>query len=289
MITSKNNFKGYLRKHYPDVASYPVYGQPIYILDKPLSDIDNYNYNIQQLPNGKYVAFVGISISEATRLLTELRNNGVPRNSRVTEKRTAPTTFSCFEAWLERHGIVPTNRTFCNNMSPVDCLHSEQIAGLPTDKEGNILSINKRGVWYMYELPIEADDGIRFSNIPHIVATNIDGNNVLITLIKASASRYKSKKQRFIEKFQFMQPIYEKLIASCAVAEQHDQVREYSEAEMKWNEAKHLCEQYMNTQFETEGGYIDVDEMKEAFRNGSLGLYTRNPDKLYKSDSEETF
>lgn len=276
MITTKNNFKGYLRKHYPDITAYPIYGQPVYILDKALSDIDNYNYNIQQLPNGKYVAFIGISVQEATKLFTDLKTNGIPRNSHVTEKKTAPTTFSCFEAWLERHNVTPANRTFCNNMTPSECLHSENIESCAESQ--------KKGTWYMYELPPYVDNGEYFANIPHIVVSNVDNTESLIVLIKASASRYKSKKQRFLEKFQFMQPIYEKLIAACAVADQCD----HSEATMKWSEAHSLCIQYMNTQFETEAT-VDIDKMKEAYRNGTLGLFVRDPSNMLTESDEETF
>lgn len=276
MITTKNNFKGYLRKHYPDITAYPVYGQPIYILDKGLSDIDNYTYNIQQLPNGKYVAFIGISIQEATRLLTELRTNGVPRNSHVVEKRTAPTTFSCFEAWLDRHNVTPINRTFCNNMTPEECFHHSNILGCSAPQQ--------KGTWYMYELPSYIDNGEYFANIPHVNVDYGEQGSIIICLIKASASRYKSKKQRFLEKFQFMQPIYEKLISACAVADHCDS----SEAEMKWSEALTLCTQYMNMQFETEA-IINIDKMKEAYRNGTLGLFVRDPSNMSAEDNEETF
>lgn len=279
MITTKNNFKGYLRKHYPDISAYPVYGQPIYILDKRLSDIDNYNYNVQQLPNGKYVAFIGVSISEAMNLLADLRNNGIPKNSHVVEKKTAPTTFSCFEAWLERHNVEPLHRTFCNNMTPEECFHSEHIEGCSVPQQ--------KGVWYMYELPSYIDNGERFANIPHVNVDYGDQGKIIVVLIKASASRYKSKKQRFLEKFQFMQPIYEKLIAACAVAQNLEQ-QDNPEAKEAWFDAANLCNQYMSAQFEIEAT-VDVNEMKEAYRNGTIGLFTRNPDVLHHEDNEETF
>ena len=280
MITTKNNFKGYLRKHYPDITAYPIYGQPIYILDKELSDIDNYNYNVQQLPNGKYVAFIGISITEATKLFTTIKENGIPRNGHTTEKKTAPTTFSSFEAWLERHNVEPLHRTFCNNMTPEECFHSSDIAGCSAPQ--------RKGTWYMYELPSYIDNGERFTNIPHIVID--DGTkrgDILIVLIKASASRYKSKRQRFMEKFQFMQPIYEKLIAACAVAQSMEQ-QDNPEHKEAWADAVNLCNQYMNMQFETEGA-VNVDEMKEAYKNGTIGLFTRNPEVLHYENNEESF
>lgn len=280
MITTKNNFKGYLRKHYPDITAYPVYGQPIYILDKGLSDLDNYTYNVQQLPNGKYVAFIGISVDEAIRLFTDLKTNGIPRNSHTTEKKTAPTTFSSFEAWLERHGIEPLHRTFCNNMTPEECFHHSNILGCSTPQQ--------KGVWYMYELPSHADNGERFANIPHVNVDYGEQGSIIVCLIKASASRYKSKKQRFMEKFQFMQPLYEKLIAACAIAQNMERDQESPESKEAWFDAAAICNQYMNTQFETEGE-VDVFEMKEAYKNGTLGLFTRNPAALHNTDSAETF
>lgn len=271
MITTKNNFKGYLRKHYPNINAYPVYGLPMYILDTPLNDIDNYTYNVQPLPNGKHVAFIDVSPAAATVLLTQLREHGVPSNGHSPERIEAPTTFSCFEAWLERHGIRAINRTFCNNMSPQECLHSDCIVSCSAPQ--------KKGVWYMYELNESEDDGKRFVNIPHITI-----DDTLIVLIKASASRYKSKRQRFIEKFQLMQPIYEKLIAACAVADQMDVTLDPG-ASVQWEEARKLCTQYMNIQFETEGN-VDVNEMKEAFRNGTIGLYVRDVSRMHIEDSE---
>lgn len=277
MITTKNNFKGYLRRKYPNIVATPVYGLPLYILDKPLSEVDNFSYNIQPLPNGKYVAFIGISIQEATRLLEQINKEGIPSASRTHEKETAPTTFSCFEAWLDRHQFSFINRTFCNDMSPRDCFHSDNILGCTSPLH--------KGTWYMYELPAYIDDGKRFVNIPHIIIDDGTGRgDILIVLIKASASRYKSKKQRFIEHFQLMQPIYEKLIVACATAVANE-TKESGSGTVEWEQAKALCEQYMNIQFQTTG-VVDIEEMKEAYRNGTIGLFTRDISKLYTEDSE---
>lgn len=268
MITTKNNFKGYLHRKYPDIISYPIYGLPIYILDKSLDEVDAWDYHQQQLPNGKFIVFIGINVAEATKLLTQLNKTGIPTHGHTREKETAPTTFSCFEAWLERHQEKWINRTFCNNMSPRDCLHSDDILCCSAPL--------RKGTWYMYELPAYLDTGKAFDNIPHIVID--DGTNrgdILIALIKASASKYKSKKQRFIEKFQFMQPIYEQLIAACAVATGQDD----------WDKAHALCIQYMSTQFEREGT-VDIDKMKEAYCNGTIGLFVRDPENLYPGDTE---
>lgn len=266
MITTKNNFKGYLRRKYPNIKAYPVYGLPIYILDQMLNDIDNWTYNLQALPNGKFAVFIGVSVTEATTLLENLNKEGIPDNSHKRERDTAPTTFSCFEAWVERHHEKWFNRTFCNNMSPQECFHSDDILGCDAPL--------KKGTWYMYELPPYLDDGKRFMNIPHIIID--DGTkrgDVLIVLIKASASRYKSRRQRLLEKFQFMQPIYEQLIAACATQD--------------WDKALSLCNQYMTMQFEREGS-VDLNKMKEAYTNGTIGLFTRDINNL-RSEDTETF
>lgn len=284
MITTKNNFKGYLRRHYPEIAAYPVYGLPVYILDKPLNPMDTYKYNVQQLPSGKYVVFIGISVQEATELFSKLIKEGIPVNSKPREHDTAPTTFSSFENWLDRHNIKPLNRTFCNDMSPYECFHREDIQGLEQDNEGNLRDIRKKGVWYMYELSASIDNGVLFKHIPHITLNYGDdeSHTVLIVLIKAAASRYKSRRQRFLEKFELMRPLYEQLIASCAVA----QNEEGDEVGPEWEKAKTLCEQYMNMQFDLTDGFVKIEELMEAYSDGTINLFTRNPGKLYHEDSE---
>lgn len=272
MITTKNNFKGFLRRKYPTINAYPVYGLPMYILDHPLNQIDTWEYNVQPLPNGKYVAFIGVTVQEATKLLEQLNKDGVPSNSHSREKETAPTTFSCFEAWLDRHQIKAFNRTFCNNMSPEECFHSEHIESCPAPQ--------KKGTWYMYELPGYINTGKTLANIPNITVDYGPKGDITICLIKASASKYKSKRQRLMEKFQFMQPIYEQLIAACAIASQNDSAAD-------WDKALGLCIQYMQVQFEKEG-IVNVDKMKEAYKNGTIGLFTRDPNNMY-IDNDETF
>lgn len=270
MIKSKNNFKGMLRRKYPNVKSYPIYGLPIYILDRKLSEEDNWNYNVSELPNGKFAAFIGVTVQEATDLLSKMRDEGVPKNSHTHTNPTAPTTFSCFEAWLDRNDYKYINRTFCGNMTPAECFHSESIEGC--------IDIHHKGTWYMYELPGALDDGIRFSRAPHVTMDYGARGKVIIVLVKASSSRYKSKKQRFIEKFDLMQPIYEKLIAACAIAS----TTEGSD----WSEALLLCNQYMHIQFETDSGSVDVEKLKEAYTNGTLNLFTRDVENLCIEDSE---
>lgn len=261
MITTKNNFKGYLRRRYPKIIAIPIYGLPVYILDQPLSPEDMYLYNIQPLTNGKYAAFIGVTIPEATKLLEGINSGKITQTNKTREKETAPTTFSCFEAWLERHQIKWINRTFCNNMSPEECLQSNHIESCSAPQV--------KGTWYMYELPGYVNDGKTLANIPNITVGYGPERDVIICLIKASSSKYKSKKQRFIEKFQFMQPIYDQILIACAKEE--------------WDKAETLCNQYMAIQFDRTG-MVDKDSMTEAYKNGTIGLFLRNPDNLREDD-----
>lgn len=261
MITTKNNFRSYLRKHYPNINAYPIFGTPAYVLDKQMSDLDNYIYNLQSLPNGKFVVFIGVTIEEATNLFNKLKSGNIPKSSHERNNPTAPTTFSCFEAWLDRNDYKYMNRTFCSNMTPEECFRTENIESCAAPR--------KKGTWYMYELPGYIDDGKRFENIPHVTLDYGERGDVIIVLIKASASVYKSKKQRFLEKFQLMQPLYEQIIVACATGD--------------WEHAQLLCIQYMNIQFDIEGT-IDIEKIKEAYCNGTIGLFLRDPKNMSKED-----
>ena len=76
MITTKYNFKLWLKRKYPDVIANPVYGVPAYLLSKALSTEDMYLYNVQQLPSGQYIVFSMHNFS----------NHSV--NEKVTSRRT---------------------------------------------------------------------------------------------------------------------------------------------------------------------------------------------------------
>ena len=283
MITTKYNFKLWLRKKYPHITATPIYGMPAYILSKPLNPADNFAYNVQQLPDGRYVVFVGVSIHELKDYLNTLRVNGIPQTNYRAIRITAPTTFASFQSWLDRNHIVPLNRTFCSNDS-VSNLFKD-----PTQ------SMEKRA-WYMYELPITEEHRIGDNNtetlfkvIPHMYSTSTTDEgltvNVVIVLIKASTSSYKSKKQRFIEKFDLMQPLYEKLIADCAKAQFVEESGEPADDE--WNIAIATCNQYMGILFEREG-YVEISALKEAVHEGSLGLFTRNPENFVSHEGDPT-
>lgn len=279
MITTKYNFKLWLHKKYPHITATPIYGLPAYILSQTMNAQDNFMYNTQQLPDGRYVVFVGCNPATIRQLMQQLKEEGVPKADYRSVRTTAPTTFASFQMWLDRHDITPLNRTFCAN---------DSIANLFKDETR---STEKRA-WYMYEIPLplpQQDEEKVFENVPHIrsVSTTLEGLKVpvVIVLIKASSSRYKSKKQRFIEKFDLMQPLYEKLIADCAKAQVMEDRGEPADTE--WNEAVATCEQYMGILFEREG-HVEISALKEAAHEGSLGLFTRDPERLVSDESDQT-
>lgn len=279
MITTKYNFKLWLHKKYPHITATPIYGLPAYILSQTMSAQDNFVYNTQQLPDGRYVVFVGCNPATIRQLMQQLKEEGVPKADYRSVRTTAPTTFASFQMWLERHNITPLNRTFCSNDSEADLFKDET------------RSTEKRA-WYMYEIPLplpQQNEEKVFENVPHThsVSTTLEGLKVevVIVLIKASTSRYKSKKQRFIEKFDLMQPLYEKLIANCAKAQFMEERGEPADTE--WNEAVATCEQYMGILFEREG-HVEISTLKEAAHEGSLGLFTRDPERLVSDESDQT-
>lgn len=278
MITTKYNFKLWLHKKYPHITATPIYGLPAYILSQTMNAQDNFMYNTQQLPDGRYVVFVGCNPATIRQLMQQLKEEGVPKADYRSVRTTAPTTFASFQMWLERHDITPLNRTFCSNDSEANLFKDET------------RSTEKRA-WYMYEIPLplpQQDEEKVFENVPHThsVSTTLEGLKVpvVIVLIKASTSRYKSKKQRFIEKFDLMQPLYEKLIADCAKAQFMEERGEPADAE--WNEAVATCEQYMGILFEREG-HVEISALKEAAHEGSLGLFTRDPERLVSDESDQ--
>ena len=277
MITTKYNFKQWLHKAYPDIIATPIYGFSGYVLSKPLSDIDNFKYNVQQLANGRYVVFVGVAPgSDYVRdALKELNTKGIPTIRIGRQHTTAPTTFSSFENWLTRNKITPLNRTFCSHTTAATLFQDDTAS-----KENR--------TYYMYELPIWNKEGSLFINdspvpdvfinIPYKIIINNTGAPIVVVLIKACNSSYKSKKQLFAEKFALMQPLYEKLISLCAKARTMDDIQ-HGSGTIEWQQAKSICEQYMGIQFETTGT-IDLEKMKEAANDGCLSIWTRDRQNL---------
>lgn len=256
MITTKYAFRQWLHKKYPDIVAYPIYGMPAYILSQPLDEFDTFTYNVQQMPNGQYIVFIGSTIDEVREMMTQIKTKGVPtREHKASEY--APTTFSAFEQWLVKNNVSYVNRTFCSNKTPSDCFH------MPYTQ-----CVEKR-TWYMYEFTFEPMHEKLFSRSPYIKT-----NGVSIVLIKASSSIYKSKKQRFVEHFNIMQPVYEQMIVALTKNDM--------------DVAVNMAVKWMSEMFETERSFtINADKMKEAFDKGEISLFVRDRNNMHFSDNEE--
>ena len=252
MIRTYHNFKQWVSRHYPNINIMPVYGTGAYILDKPMSPEHMYEYMVQQLPNGNYIVFPGLTAEQVAEQFTSIVKDGVPR--RVTK---IPTTFSSFEDWLTRNSIKPLHRTHVTDISPADALHDSSLDHI-------------KGNWYLYELEaasVKAEDIIA----PHV---NTSSGTVAI-LIKTSSSGYVSKRQLFLRKFTTMQPLYEQLVAACAKED--------------WEQAGQLCGDYASVQFEKQLKVKSIDRMREAYIDGILSLFTRNPENFEVETSDTTF
>lgn len=276
MVTTKYNFKAYIKRTYPDISTIPVYGAPAYILTKALSPEDMYMYNVQQLQDGRYLAIIGpFKVSSVKDLINSLNVGKIPTRE---HSKSAPTTFSCFEQWCVRNGIQPLNRTFCSHKAPSELFHTQDI--------NNCVNVDEPRTWYMYEIPVEVkENGIlseedveRYAKVPYIII-----KNRVVCLIKATNSKYKSKRQMFIDHARTMQPIYEQLVSVAATASAQDDIHkkhaDVEDGSDKWEEAKRLCEQYMGIQFEYHGT-VDIERLKEATNDGILGLFVRDRQNL---------
>lgn len=250
MITTKYNFKQRMRQKYPDITFTPVYGTNAYLFNKELDAVDMYNYSVTQLANGQYLCFVGSK--PQLEIITAL-NNGLAISRRTAAY--APSTFASFETYLQQHDIEPIHRTHIQDQSANEALF--------TDKP----EWNTKRNWYMYELPKNAIT-------PHPQTPMIETENgTVVLLIKASTSSYISKKKLFMQKFTRMQPLYEQIVAACAVED--------------WDHAAELCSQYATIQFEHTLRVKDINAMKEAYTNGLLRVYTREIESFEVAQDDE--
>lgn len=257
MITTKYNFKQRMSKKYPNIIFTPVYGTSAYLFSKELDPVDMYEYNVQQLTNGQYICFVGISDADTIAATIKQFNSGtVPLTRRETPY--APTTFTTFEAYLSRHAITAIHRTHVQEQSANEALFQDS-----ADPTWNV----KRN-WYMYEFP--KDTPLVFNPQTPVLETD----NSKVVLIKASNSSYISKKRLFMQRFTRMQPLYDQLIAALATADDERAVS--------------LCEQYVSIQFDQTLILKDREAMKEAYANGLLRLYTRNIKNFEVAQNDET-
>lgn len=253
MIRTYHNFKQWVNRHYPDITVIPVYGTGAYTLDKPMSPEHMYEYMVQQLPNGQYIVFPGLTAEQVAEQFTSIVKDGVPR--RVTK---IPTTFSSFESWIARNQLKPLHRTHVTDISPADALGDQSLD-------------HTKGNWYLYEFSLSPTIKEEDITAPYVYTEN----GTLAILIKTSASGYVSKRQLFMRKFATMQPLYEQLVAACAKED--------------WDKANELCSNYASVQFEKTLVVKDTEAMKEAYTNGILSLFTRNLENFEVEANNELF
>lgn len=274
MITSKNNFKKYLRTHYPDIKAESISGVSAYLLDRPLSDQDMLEYGVMQLADGKYVVFIGMRYADVIEAFTVMQDRGVTTTSMVSKAgKEMPTTFTAFQQWLYRNDFTSRlkHRTFRPHISIHDCFY-----GITSYSNNSNVMDNAPNTWYQYEFAGEIEHEL-LKRVPHAIVENTDHTLSTVVLIKASSSSYKSKKQLRLENFQLMQPLYEQIIAECSAEE--------------WEKATYLCSTYKKIKFQKEQ-QCNLEELKEAYTRGALSAYLTKEEENYDysaTDMEEGF
>lgn len=247
MVTTPYNFKQWFKRHYPDIMVNPVYGLEAYTFDKPLSPEHMFEYNVQQLPNGQYIVFVGRSPEQIVELMRDISQNGLQYHK---PERGIPTTFSSFENWYRNKQLKPLHRTHVAKTTAAEALHDNSLEKVKRD-------------WYMYEFSLDPAKGgesfkepLKFGG-PYVTTES----GTIVLLIKAPVSAYVSKRQLFLQKFTTMQPLFEQMVAACAKEE--------------WDKANELCSQYASIQFDKQVSVIDAGAVKTAFENNELSLFCR--------------
>lgn len=262
MVTTPYNFKQWFKRHYPDIMINPVYGLEAYTFDKPLSPEHMFEYNVQQLPSGLYIVFVGRSPEQIVELMRDISQNGLQYRK---PQRGIPTTFSSFENWYRNKQLKPLHRTHIAKMTAAEALHDNSLEKVKRD-------------WYMYEFsldPARCDGASELFKEPLNFAgpyvTTESGTIVL--LIKAPVSAYVSKRQLFLQRFALMQPLFEQMVAACAKEE--------------WDKANELCSQYASIQFDKQVSVVDAAAVKKAFESNELSLFCRCRSNFEEIKDEE--
>jgi len=248
MITTAYNFKQWFKRHYPDITINPIYGLEAYTFDKPLLPEHMYEYNVQQLPSGLYIVFVGRNPEQVLELMRKISTEGLQY---VRPERGIPTTFASFENWYRVRQLKPLHRTHCTKITAAEALHNSELEHVKRD-------------WYMYEFSLDparngeafAEGKMKFAG-PHVYTES----GTIVLLIKASVSSYMSKKQMFLQRFALMQPLFEQLVAACA---QDD-----------WDKANELASQYASIQFDKQVSVTEAASVKEAYAKNELSLFVR--------------
>ena len=171
MVTTSDGFIKMMKRKYPDTHFYKEYGTRMYILDKPLSEIDTLVYKAKSTAEGKFI----VELPETTE--------------RSRKVGTAPTCLNSFTNWLSRaHDLVEVrSRLHCSSTTPRKMLHpdimkhNENTPAKEWDRTGN---------YYMYELFAPNMPETAFEKVPYVT-----DKGVFTICIKTST--YKSIKARF--------------------------------------------------------------------------------------------
>lgn len=255
MIRTYHNFKQWVKRTYPDIDIRPVYGTGAYTMDKAMSPEHMYEYNVQQLPNGQYIVWPGLTAEQIEVQYRNIIQNGAP----VKPEKAIPSTFTSFESWITRHGLKPLHRTHVTNISAAEALHDDSLEKV------------KRN-WYLYEFNLSPQFATPLvTRAPYIETSN----GTIAILIKTSNSGYISKRQLFMQKFAMMQPLLEQAIAACAKED--------------WDKAAELLSSYASIQFGQQMIVADKTKMKEAYNEGIVTLYARNIKNFAVEASDSTF
>lgn len=247
MVTTAYNFKQWFKRHYPDIMINPLYGMEAYTFSKPLSPEHMFEYNVQQLPNGQYIVFVGRTPEQVLELMRDIAQNGFQYRK---PQRGIPTTFSSFENWYRNKQLKPLYRTHITKTTAADALHDDSLEHVKKD-------------WYMYEFSLDPAKGGEVFKEPLSFAgpyTRTE-NGTIVLLIKSPVSSYVSKRQLFLQRFTLMQPLFEQLVAACA---QED-----------WDKANEVCSQYASIQFDRPLTIKDAGALKEAYKQNEISLFVR--------------
>lgn len=243
MITTTYNFKQWFKRHYPDITISPVYGLEAYTISAPMSPEHMFEYNVQQLPSGLYIVFIGKSPEQVLELMRDISANGLMYHK---PKKVIPTTFSSFENWYREHQLQLLHRTHVTKMTAAEALHDDTLEKVKRD-------------WYLYEFRRDQvwDQFIGDIRGPYVETES----GTIVLAIKSPVSAYVSKRQLFLQKFALMQPLFEQLVAACAKGD--------------WEKATEVCAQYASIQFDAPLKVGEPEHLKMAFQNNELSLYTR--------------
>lgn len=212
-----------------------------------------HEYMIQQLANGQYVVFIGLSASQIEKYIRNINAEGIPHRRNGRQSICCPTTFTAFERWLARNNIQYNERVYVANQTANEVLFTDS-----TEPGWNV-----HNNWYLYDVVLR-EDQINPA-VPH---------NDHFFLIKAPSTIYVSKRSKLLQNLTLMEPVYEQLVRACV--------------ENDWDRAYSLVNQYASIQFDFEATVKDINKLKEAHDAGTLYVFVRNVENFEMASDDET-